>query len=265
MKVLQIQVSEEDIDLGGQGMSTADIIAIGKQGKSAAGIIAIGEQGKSAAARLSAELEIPCLSGVSEIRPVGDRLEVSYDAYQANVKIRQEVPLPVLLVLKPEAEDALDAADIFEIEKCRIAPESCGNTEVFTEKKEEVSGNFEQDTIFVIGHGAGSKENAQEICAFALKYGFGVGATRPVVTDGWVASRYLLGISGSVIAPRVCIVLGASGSQAFMAGIGNSEIIFSVNTDEHAMIYEKSDYGLVMDCMQFIRKLDAKWRKSSGE
>ncbi len=267
MKILQIQRDEKEntVDVNSQNLVTEKIIQplLNMIHLNSIDVICIGEWGKCVAAHLSLELGIPCLSGIDELQFTKDALAVSYDAYQANVKIKQDVKPPVILVVKNELEDILMDPDAFEVKRYPICVEAHTDAGAFVLEKEEVPGDFGQDTILVIGHGVGSKENAREICAFAEKYGFGVGATRPVVTDGWVTSRHLIGISGSVIAPEVCIVLGASGSQAFMAGIGKSGTIFSVNADEHAMIFEKSDYGLVMDCMQFIRKLEVEWGRSS--
>lgn len=290
MKILQIRTSEERnrTDVKRQELVTEEIMQPLLQAicQDSADVIVIGEWGMCVAVHLTAKLGIPCLSGIDGIQIAGDALVVSCDAYQANVKVKHKVTVPAVLVLKQEAEDVLMHTGNYEaetvpvhtgnrkagivpvhitnceIKEYRIRTESYMDAGIFTKAKEEIHGDFKQDTILVIGHGVGGKENAQEICTFAQKYGFGVGATRPVVTDGWVASGHLIGISGCVIAPKVCMVLGASGSQAFMAGIGKSEIIFSVNTDKDAMIFEKSDYGLVMDCMQFVRTLDARWRES---
>ncbi len=58
----------------------------------------------------------------------------------------------------------------------------------------------------------------------AEKLGAEVGYSRArVMGNGGVDAEKVIGISGHLLAPEVCIVVGASGAAALMAGVRNSK------------------------------------------
>ena len=58
----------------------------------------------------------------------------------------------------------------------------------------------------------------------AEKLGAEVGYSRARVMNGGVDAEKVIGISGHLLAPEVCIVVGASGAAALMAGVRNSKL-----------------------------------------
>jgi electron transfer flavoprotein alpha subunit len=57
----------------------------------------------------------------------------------------------------------------------------------------------------------------------------------------------IVGVSGAVTKPDVCIVAGASGAAAFYAGIEKSKYIVAINKDSHAPIIKASDAAIIDD------------------
>ncbi len=105
----------------------------------------------------------------------------------------------------------------------------------------------EKSILVVAGRGVGSNESVAELRTLCKDYGFGFGVTRPVAMNGWAGLSEIVGISGGIFSPRLCVVIGASGSAAFYAGIANSEYIVTVNIDKRAALLTKSDAYIIDD------------------
>lgn len=89
------------------------------------------------------------------------------------------------------------------------------------------------------------------------------GFTRQRVMCGGCDERRMLGISGQIVAPEVCIIAGASGASAFMAGVSRSRFIVAVNTDPAAPVFAAADVGVVGDAKAVLEALAA-CRDASG-
>lgn len=123
------------------------------------------------------------------------------------------------------------------------------------EKIETTDNIEEQKFVIILGKGIGSLENISLIKEFAKKFKGKIGATRPVVMNGWIPINDLVGVSGHFISPEICLVLGASGQGAFSSGIVNSKKIIAVNTDKNAPIFKQSDIGITLDYKVFLREI----------
>ena len=71
--------------------------------------------------------------------------------------------------------------------------------------------------------------------------------------NGLLPVERMIGISGKSISPKLCIVIGASGLAAFVKGIEKSEMIFSINVDKDALIFNYSDYGIVARYQEILK------------
>lgn len=72
-------------------------------------------------------------------------------------------------------------------------------------------------------------------------------ARRARVMNGGVDAEKVIGISGHLLAPEVCIVVGASGAAALMAGVRNSKFVVAINHDASAAVFSQADVGVVDD------------------
>ena len=82
-----------------------------------------------------------------------------------------------------------------------------------------------------------------------------IGGSRPAIIEGWLGQDSLVGISGKVITPDICIMLGVSGAAAFFAGVRKSKTIIAVNSDPEAIVFQKCDYVVIEDCMKVVDSL----------
>lgn len=105
----------------------------------------------------------------------------------------------------------------------------------------------EADLVIVCGHGVGSKKEVGRISRFAKKMGAALGGTKKIVDVGWLPIHKLIGQTGQIIAPKICLVIGASGAMPFVNGIIDSQTIIAINSDSDARIFNYADIGIVGD------------------
>lgn len=115
------------------------------------------------------------------------------------------------------------------------------------------------DAPFIIagGRGLGSPAKAERFLELADQLDASTGGTRPAVMNGWLPLDRLIGVSGTLVHPDVCLVLGASGSAAFMAGIAQSKTIIAVNTDEKAPLAKQADAFVLGNWEEILSALAA--------
>jgi electron transfer flavoprotein alpha subunit len=107
--------------------------------------------------------------------------------------------------------------------------------------------------IVAAGRGIGERENLHLLEGFAALFPNSVvGASRPLVDDGWMEYRFQVGITGTRVSPKLYIACGISGSSQHLAGITGSELIVGVNSDPNAAIFNHSDICIVGDLFGFI-------------
>ncbi len=118
------------------------------------------------------------------------------------------------------------------------------------------------DVVIAVGRGFKRREDLRLAYELAEALNGVVGCTRPLAADlKWMPEESWIGISGVRVAPKLLLVIGASGQQQFSAGIMDSKIIVAVNNDPQAPIFENSDYGIVRDLYEFLPALVRRLRE----
>ena len=115
--------------------------------------------------------------------------------------------------------------------------------------------------MIAAGRGVRNKENAEFLQKSAEALGGELGVSRPAAMNAWAPMNRLIGVSGAMLKPDICIAAGVSGAAAFYAGIEKSKFIVAINTDEQAPIMKKADVAVADDfvpVMKALRKLAEK-------
>ncbi len=116
--------------------------------------------------------------------------------------------------------------------------------------------NIKNANIIVSGgYGVGSKENFQLLHELADVLGAEVGASRAAVDAGFVEHDRQVGQTGVTVRPKLYIACGISGQVQHRAGMTESAMIISINTDENAPINNIADYAIIGDINEIIPKL----------
>lgn len=110
--------------------------------------------------------------------------------------------------------------------------------------------------MLVVGQG-GEAADAESIAALAQNLGAEAGYSRGRVMNGGHDADRLVGISGHLLAPDICIVAGASGAAALMAGVRDSRFIVAINHDAGAPVFSQADVGIVDDWLPVLEALAA--------
>ena len=113
------------------------------------------------------------------------------------------------------------------------------------------------------GYGRGSKENFEILHELANLLGGEVGASRAAVDAGFTEHARQIGQTGTTVRPKLFIACGISGQIQHTAGMSESSMIISINTDPDAPINKIADYAICGDVMDVIPKLIKSYKQNS--
>ena len=105
------------------------------------------------------------------------------------------------------------------------------------------------------GYGVGSKEGFDLLFKLAKELHGEVGASRAAVDAGWIDHDRQIGQTGVTVHPKVYIACGISGQIQHIAGMQDSGIIISINTNPDAPINKIADYVIVGSVEEVVPKL----------
>lgn len=111
------------------------------------------------------------------------------------------------------------------------------------------------------GLGMQGPENFYILEDLAEVLGGAVGASRPVVDNGWRDYSNQVGQTGRTVSPDLYFACGISGSVQHLAGMSSSKCIVAINTDPQANIFAVADYGIVGDVLKIVPSLTREFKK----
>ncbi len=101
------------------------------------------------------------------------------------------------------------------------------------------------DVIVAVGMGVGGPDGIARLAPTLRRWGAGLAATRRVVDAGWVPRQRQVGLTGHLLAPRLAILLGVSGSVNHAVGWRRAGAVLAVNRDPAAPVFQDVDVGIV--------------------
>ena len=113
------------------------------------------------------------------------------------------------------------------------------------------------------GYGMGSKENFDLLFELADVLGAEVGASRAAVDAGLTEHGRQVGQTGVTVRPKLYIACGISGQIQHTAGMDQSSMIISINTDPDAPINKIADYAITGDVTEVIPKMIKYYKQNS--
>ena len=113
------------------------------------------------------------------------------------------------------------------------------------------------------GYGVGSKENFKLLYELAEVLGAEVGASRAAVDAGFAEHGRQVGQTGVTVRPKLYIACGISGQIQHTAGMEESSMILSINTDPEAPINRIADFAITGDLLEVIPKMIKYYKQNS--
>jgi electron transfer flavoprotein alpha subunit len=133
---------------------------------------------------------------------------------------------------------------------------------------EEVGGDTvdlsKADVIVAVGRGVGGADKMGPVQDLARALGAEIGASRPVIDNGWLPRDRQIGSSGQTVAPKLYIAAGISGAIQHLVGMKGSSVIVAINKDPGAPIFNVADYGIVGDLHEVLPALTEAVRAAKG-
>ncbi|MBT3365721.1 MAG: electron transfer flavoprotein subunit alpha/FixB family protein [Nitrospina sp.] len=224
--------------------------------------------GKELSAVLSAQLGVgvatDCI-GVSFLR--GDEVEAvrPVSSGKALATIRFKGKKPFILTLRPnifrDSEPSLSrVGEIFK-EDIQL-PDFSIQAQKLVKRVGTHLDIAEARIVVSGGLGMQGPENFKLLEELAEVLGGAVGASRPVVDNGWREYSNQVGQTGRTVSPDLYFACGISGSVQHLAGMSSSRCIVAINTDSNAPIFSVADYGIVGDALKVIPVLTREFRKT---
>jgi electron transfer flavoprotein alpha subunit len=113
------------------------------------------------------------------------------------------------------------------------------------------------------GYGVGSRENFNLLYELAGVLGGEVAGSRAAVDGGFVGHERQVGQTGVTVRPKLYVACGISGQIQHRAGMDQSAIIVSINSDPEAPINQIADYTIIGDLTVIIPKMIKYYQKNS--
>ena len=104
---------------------------------------------------------------------------------------------------------------------------------------------------------------ANVLAPLADELGAAIGASRVAVEQGWMDKQFQVGQTGKIVAPQLYIACGISGQIQHTAGMDQSSMIISINTDPDAPINKIADFAITGDLNEVIPKMIKYYKQNS--
>jgi electron transfer flavoprotein alpha subunit len=120
------------------------------------------------------------------------------------------------------------------------------------------------DVVVAVGRGIGKEENLPIIEELAAALGADIGASRPVIDNGWLPRDRQIGSSGQTVAPKLYVAIGISGAIQHLVGMKGAGCVVSINKDPSAPIFTVSKYGVIGDLHEIVPALTEAVKAAKG-
>ena len=168
-------------------------------------------------------------------------------------------------VMKAEVLDPDYKGEVVYEDVARFVPETDYVVKVLERHVEKAKNNLKGAPIIVAGgYGVGSKEGFDLLRKLAQELHGEVGASRAAVDAGFCEHDLQIGQTGVTVRPKVYIACGISGAIQHVAGMKESGIIISINTDPEAPINQIADYIITGSVEEVVPKM-IKYYKSNSK
>jgi len=178
-------------------------------------------------------------------------IKATKNIYSQNLKAdlsMDKLPCCIGLANSAFEPDAVDAATQPEIiiMDVKNLPESY-MSDIHIRPEPDADTLKSAKNVVVAGRGARNKSDMEFLEELAHEMDGNLGGTRALVTDGLLPHSKVVGSSGKILHPELCVTFGVSGAMPLVKGVEKSKLLISVNIDPSASIFRESDVGVCDD------------------
>ena len=167
-------------------------------------------------------------------------------------------------VMKKELFDANHQGEIVRHDVAKYVPDTDYVVKVIERHVERAKHNLKGAPIVVAGgYGVGSRENFQLLFDLAKELHGEVGASRAAVDAGFADHDRQIGQTGVTVRPKLYIACGIRGQIQHIAGMQESSMIISINSDPGAPINTIADYVITGRVEDVVPKMIKYYKKNS--
>ncbi|MFD1671777.1 electron transfer flavoprotein subunit alpha/FixB family protein [Agrilactobacillus yilanensis] len=212
------------------------------------------------AARVAASNLSAIVTDVEKIEATDDHLNLVKKSYSGALKrqitVTDAAPLIITVNNSNITLEKVAAKETAVTEETLSIDYQVPKTAVYKSLVDNDNLNLDNAEVVVAGgRGLKGAEEFKNLEKLAENLSAAVGASRPVVDNGWVPNTLMVGQSGKSIEPDIYFAFGISGAVQHTVGIENVKTIVAINSDEKAPIFKIADYGIVGDAKEVIEKM----------
>ena len=159
-------------------------------------------------------------------------------------------------VMKKEVLDFNYQGEVKMIDVSKYLTDADMLVKVIERHIEKSKVNIKNAPVLVSGgYGVGSREGFNMLFELAEVIGAEVGASRAAVDAGFADHERQIGQTGVTVRPKLYIACGISGQVQHTAGMQESAMIISINSDPNAPINTIADYVITGDVFDVVPKM----------
>lgn len=213
------------------------------------------ESGKAVAPRVAAQMGIACATEITDVTIDDGQIEIVRPAITNKVLQRVKINTDKMVaVVRAGAFEA--TPEITGSEKVvKLDPPPADLRAVIKELVSDASGEIDladADIVVSVGRGVKDQAGVDLVKALADDLQAGFGSSRAMVDGGFMGHNKQVGQTGKIVAPSLYLAIGISGAIQHLAGMNGSKVIFAVNKDPEAPIFNVADYGIVGDLFEVV-------------
>ena len=207
-------------------------------------VLPASPDGRDLAPRLAAELDRPLLAGAVRVAPG----HVVIARRGGSVLEEHTIEGPYVATLEPGVRGLpadLIVPDPTPLEES-ARPRDPEVVEVTAPDASELD-LVEARRILGVGAGLRDQRYVELAGRVADALGMSLGATRVVTDWGWLPFERQIGTTGAMVDPEIYVAIAISGAVQHVSGLGEPELVASVNTDGSCPMSSMAEINLVSD------------------
>jgi len=209
---------------------------------------------------LAAKLEVAYVNSCKDVRVVDGKLQTRSVVYGGKMEAMADPSQPLVILgvlpgVRPADQGRAETPPVVEDVSVDAIETPAVRLRGYIEPESGDVDISKQDVLVSVGRGLQNKDNLAVAEELAAALGGAVCGSRPVIDQGWLPLSRQVGKSGVVVKPKLYLAAGISGAPEHVEGMKNSDLIFAVNTDPQAPIFNVAHYGTTVDVMDILPAL----------